>query len=95
MVNSPVLLHSDTSKPYIKYTDASKIGITAALFQKHSDESVTPVAYSRKLIAAEFNYSTTDKEALVVVYGFTKFHHFVHGSVTELHTNHQDLVSVL
>ncbi|OMJ24159.1 Retrovirus-related Pol polyprotein from transposon [Smittium culicis] len=96
MVNAPVLIHPDTSKPYIMYTDASKIEIAAALFQKQSDGSVRSVAYSsRKLIAAELNYSTTDKEALGVLYGFTKYHHFVHGSVTELHTDHQTLVSAL
>ncbi|OMJ12441.1 Enzymatic polyprotein [Smittium culicis] len=37
--------------------------------------------------------NTTDKEALPVLYGFTKFHHFVHGSITELHSDHQVLVS--
>ncbi|OMJ09593.1 Transposon Tf2-8 polyprotein [Smittium culicis] len=56
MISAPVLVHPDTTKPYIMHTDASKIGIGAALFQKQADDTIRPVAYSsRKLIAAELN----------------------------------------
>ncbi|OMJ12560.1 Transposon Tf2-6 polyprotein, partial [Smittium culicis] len=96
MTSAPVLAHPDTSKPYIMYTDASNVGIGASLHQKQPDGSVRPIAYaSRKLLPAERNYCASDKEALAVVYGFNKFHHYVHGSCTELHTDHRALITAL
>ncbi|OMJ28969.1 Transposon Tf2-6 polyprotein [Smittium culicis] len=96
MTSSPVLAHPDTSKAYIMYTDASNIGIGASLHQSQSDGTVRPIAYaSRKLLPAEANYCTSDKEALAVVYGFDKFHHYVHGTCTELHTDHRALITAL
>ncbi|OLY78426.1 Retrovirus-related Pol polyprotein from transposon 17.6 [Smittium mucronatum] len=78
------------------YTDASNIGIGASLHQTQTDGTVRPIAYaSRKLIAAEIDYCTSDKEALAVVYGFDKFHHYVHFSCTELHTDHRALITAL
>ncbi|OMJ22528.1 Retrovirus-related Pol polyprotein from transposon [Smittium culicis] len=68
----------------------------ASLHQLQSDNTIRPIAYaSRKLLAAEINYCTSDKEALAVVYGFEKFHHYVHGTCTELHTDHRALISAL
>ncbi|OMJ13462.1 Transposon Tf2-11 polyprotein [Smittium culicis] len=79
MTTAPVLAHPDTTRSYIMYTDASNIGIGASLHQLQSDNTIRPIAYtSRKLLAAEINYCTSDKEALAVVYGFDKFHHYVH-----------------
>ncbi|OMJ22529.1 Transposon Tf2-6 polyprotein, partial [Smittium culicis] len=96
MTSAPVLAHPDTSKPYIMYTDASNVGIGASLHQKQPDGSVRPIAYAiRKLLPAERNYCASDKEALAVVYGFNKFHHYVHGSCTELHTDHRALITAL
>ncbi|OMJ13635.1 Transposon Tf2-6 polyprotein [Smittium culicis] len=96
MTTAPVLAHPDTTRSYIMYTDASNIGIGASLHQLQPDKSIRPIAYaSRKLIAAERNYCTSDKEALAVVYGFDKFHHYVHGTCTELHTDHRALISAL
>ncbi|OMJ22103.1 Retrovirus-related Pol polyprotein from transposon [Smittium culicis] len=96
MISAPVLAHPDTSKPYIMYTDASNVGIGASLHQKQYDGTVRPIAYaSRKLLPAERNYCASDKEALAVVYGFDKFHHYVHGTCTELHTDHRALITAL
>ncbi|OLY82314.1 Retrovirus-related Pol polyprotein from transposon 17.6 [Smittium mucronatum] len=75
------------------YTDASNIEIGASLHQLQNGNTIRPIAYaSSKLIAAELNYCTSDKEVLAVVYGFEKFHHYVHGTCTELHTDHRALI---
>ncbi|OLY85147.1 Transposon Tf2-8 polyprotein [Smittium mucronatum] len=92
MISAPVLAHPETTKSYVMYTDASNIGIGASLHQTQTDGTVRPIAYaSRKPIAAEINYCTSEKEELAVVYGFDKFHHYVHVSCTELHTDHRAL----
>ncbi|OMJ26577.1 Retrovirus-related Pol polyprotein from transposon [Smittium culicis] len=96
MISAPALAHPDTTQSYIMYTDASNIGIGASLHQKQSDKTIRPIAYtSRKLLPAEVNYCASGKEALAVVYGFSKFHHYVHGSCTELHTEHRALITTL
>jgi RNase H-like domain found in reverse transcriptase len=67
LMNTPILRCADISLPYEVQTDASETGIGAVLQQK--DENGTrPVAYmSRKLNAAEENYTVYDRELLAVV----------------------------
>jgi RNase H-like domain found in reverse transcriptase len=66
-MNTPILRCADSSLPYEVQTDASETGIGAVLQQK--DENGTrPVAYmSRKLNAAEQNYTVHERELLAVV----------------------------
>ncbi|OMJ26127.1 Retrovirus-related Pol polyprotein from transposon [Smittium culicis] len=69
-----------------------KMAMTSEPVLAHPD---TSMPYIMKLFTAEVNYCVSDKEALVVVYGFNKFHHYVHGSCTELHTDHRALITAL
>ncbi|OMJ23262.1 Retrovirus-related Pol polyprotein from transposon opus [Smittium culicis] len=96
MISAPVLAHPDKTKSYTIYTDSSNIVVGASLHQAQIGGSARPIAYSsRKLLSAEANYCTPDKEALDMVYGFDKFHHYVHGSCTELYTDHRKLITAL
>ncbi|GFY06292.1 retrovirus-related Pol polyprotein from transposon 17.6 [Trichonephila clavipes] len=67
LTTPPVLKQADGTQPYIIRTDASNYALGAVLLQgKGSDEH--PIEYaSRLLTPAERNYSTTEREALVVV----------------------------
>ena len=78
----------DETKPLHIETDASGVGLGAALLQTrrntncHRDEALDnsilrPIAFSRKnLTGAEKSYSNTEREALGILYGPEKFHHY-------------------
>lgn len=86
LVHAPVLRLPDVSLPYeIEIiTDASDTGIGAVLLQNGQ-----PIAYeSRKLIPAEKNYSTTERELLAVVYAMQKWRCYVEGAEVTLVTDH-------
>ncbi|GFX67236.1 retrovirus-related Pol polyprotein from transposon 412 [Trichonephila clavipes] len=73
LTTPPVLKQTDGTQPYIIRTDASNYALGAVLLQgERSDEH--PIEYaSRLLTPAERNYSTTEREALVVVWALKKF----------------------
>ena len=73
MTSALCLTMADVDKPFFLYTDASKYALGAVLCQGTVDAPV-PVEYaSRLLLPAERNYSTTDREALAIVWALEKF----------------------
>ncbi|OLY82511.1 Transposon Tf2-9 polyprotein [Smittium mucronatum] len=81
MTSASIFSYPDTSKSYTMYTDASNVRIRASLHQKQSDNSVRPIEYaSKKLLSADRNYCASDKEASAMIYGFSKSHHYIHGT---------------
>lgn len=91
LTSAPVLRQADSSKPYIIKTDASDYALGAVLVQgEGADEH--PVEYaSRLLTKAEKNYSTTEREALAVVWAVSKFRGYIEGSSVVITTDHQAL----
>ncbi|KII64969.1 Transposon Tf2-8 polyprotein [Thelohanellus kitauei] len=76
-------------------SDASNVGIGAVLLQTNEEGVYKPVSYSsRTLSAAERNYSTTDKEALAIIFGVRKFHQYLCGRKFDLITDHKPLESI-
>ncbi|GFX44791.1 retrovirus-related Pol polyprotein from transposon 412 [Trichonephila clavipes] len=66
MFNNPANIET---KPFIIRTDASSYALGAVLLQGESPTDEQPVEYaSRLLSSAEKNYSTTEREALAVVW---------------------------
>ena len=84
----PVLQHFDPSKPICIEMDALRFAITGILSQlgdpipgRWSDTHWHPVAFwSRKMIPAECNYDTHDKELLAIVKTFKHWRHYLEGS---------------
>ena len=74
---APVLARWERDLPTRIVTDASKVGLGAALEQRHG-ELWRPVAFwSRKLKDAETRYSATDLEWLAVVQPVTRVWHWM------------------
>lgn len=88
---SPILRQADPHLPYILRTDASGYALGACLLQGEGPDE-RPVEYaSRLLTSAEVNYSTTEREALGVVWAVKKFRGYLEGAVTVVQTDHQPL----
>ncbi|KAI8436675.1 hypothetical protein MSG28_010163 [Choristoneura fumiferana] len=91
LTTSPILAQADHTKPYIIKTDASSYALGAVLVQGEGDKE-HPVEYaSRLLTKAERNYSTTEREALAVVWAVEKFRGYVEGGKITIMTDHQAL----
>ena len=74
--------------------DASPVGVSAVLLQIENGTE-RPIAFaSKKLSSAEKNYSQTDREALVMAFGVTKFKYFLLGRIFELRTDHKPLLGL-
>ena len=93
-LEAPVLMHFDPSKPIRVETDASDKALGAILCQQDKDGHWHPVAYnSRKLIPAERNYETHDKELLAIVHAFKVWRHYLQGARHDILvlTDHRNL----
>jgi hypothetical protein len=75
ILSAKTLTYFQPGEPLFCYTDASDFAIGGYLAQKR-DNILHPILFwSRKLIAAELNYSTHEKECLALV-AMIKKHHF-------------------
>ena len=91
LTSAPVIQLPDVEAPFILRTDASDCGLGAVLLQEKQGE-LHPVSYaSRKLLAAEVNYATVEKECLAVIWGVKKFEPYLYGRPFVLETDHQCL----
>ena len=88
----PILRLPDVSHPFVLQTNASHIGIGAALLQEDAALEKRPVAFaSRKLQPWESLYSTIERECLAIMWGVTKFQEYLYGAEFILKTDHQSL----
>ena len=91
VISSPsVLSYFDPSKTSTIQADASKHGLGACLFQQGK-----PIAYaSRSLTSSESNYAQIEKELLAIVFACEKFHQFIYGFPTKVHSDHKPLEAI-
>ena len=90
---APVVQPPDWSKEFHVFVDTSDIAIGSALMQLTEPKWYRPVYYaSRKLSQAERNYSTTEREALGMIYNVTKFRHYLLGRKFSFHVDHSALL---
>ena len=91
-----VLAFPDFSKPFILHTDASDVGVGAALVQEVDQEDGTkverPIAfYSKTLTKEGRNYCVTRRELLAVVLATQNFRPYLGGKRFTIKTDHSSL----
>lgn len=89
--SAPILVQADYNKPFVLRTDSSSYALGAVLLQGEGKDE-RPIEYaSRLLIPAERNYSTTEREALAVVWAVERFRGYIDGHEVIIGSDHQPL----
>ena len=91
LTSAPVLTCPNFDEPFILQTDASNVGVGAALIQGSLDEPRAIAYISQKLSPAEKNYSTMEKECLAIVWAIKKLRGYLEGYHFTVVTDHQAL----
>nr|GEZ84145.1 DNA-directed DNA polymerase [Tanacetum cinerariifolium] len=88
---APILIALNWDLPFELMCIASDFPIGAVLGQRHK-KHFKPIHYASKTMNdAETNYTTTEKEMLVVVYAFEKFRSYLIMNKSIVHTDHSAL----
>jgi hypothetical protein len=95
-LNVPILAHFERDRKTRAEVDASGGAIAGILSQfvpdQHGKGQWRPVDFfSRKLVAAEYNYDTHDQELLAIVKSLEHWRQYLEGVHFELLTDHQNL----
>jgi hypothetical protein len=92
LATAPILSSPDWTKDFHVTIDASGWCLGSILWQYDTKRRESPVYYaSRQMSPAERNYTTTEREALVLVYSCKKFRHYLLGYKVIFHTDHDSL----
>ena len=87
-----MLMYPNFSKPFYLHTDASDVSVGGMLSQENEHGERQPLMYfSKKLSKAQRNYSTTEKEAMSLVYGLRQCKQITLGYDTIVASDHQCL----
>ncbi|XP_032068760.1 uncharacterized protein K02A2.6-like [Thamnophis elegans] len=96
LVSNDVLVQYSEHLPLVLACDASPYGVGTVLCHQLPSGAEVPVAYfSRTLSASERNYAQIDKEALAIVAGVRRFHHYLYGRPFQIVTDHKPLLALL
>jgi hypothetical protein len=87
LTTSPVLAQPDPTKPFDVYYDAFGTGLGGVFMQGGQVISHS----SRQLRRHEEHYHTHGLELAVVVMALQTWHHYLHGNVVHIYTNHKRL----
>ena len=95
LVEAPILQSPNWDLPFEIMCDASDFAVGAVLGQR-IDKKPTAICYASKMLAdAQLNYTTTEKELLVVVFALEKFRPYILGSKIIVYTDHAALKYLL
>ncbi|KAA3461421.1 DNA/RNA polymerases superfamily protein [Gossypium australe] len=87
LAEPPVLVHPESDKEFIVFSDASLNGLGCVLMQEGK-----VVAYaSRQLKIHEKNYPPNDLELAAIVFTLKFWHHYLFGEKCHAYTNHKSL----
>ena len=92
LVSAPIIQPPDWSLPFEKMCDASDFAVGAVLGQT-KDKKHHAIAYTS--VGAQFNYATTEKELLAVVFDIDKFRSYLVGAKVIVYTDHAALKYLL
>ena len=88
----PILVFLDWLKEFDVHVDALSIVLGTILSQLGEGEFDHPIAFSsRKLSIVEKNYTTMEREGLVMVYCMQKYYLYLSGSHFKLYIDHSYL----
>ncbi|GJV63808.1 reverse transcriptase domain-containing protein [Tanacetum coccineum] len=91
LTEAPILIALDWDQPFELMCDVSDYAIGAVLGQR-IEKHFRPIHYASKIMTkAESNYTTTEKEKLVVVYAFEKFRSYLIMNKSIVYTDHSAL----
>ena len=89
---APILSSPDWTKDFHVTLDASGWCLGAILWQFVDSNRKSPVYYAcRQMSPTEKKYTTTEREALAVIYACKKFWHYLLGYQIVFHTDHDSL----
>ncbi|KAL3682263.1 hypothetical protein R1sor_000285 [Riccia sorocarpa] len=92
LIKAPILVAPDWSRPFHVYVDTSAFAIGVVLSQKDDKGHDHPIYFSgKKLSDAEKKYTTTEREALGMVFSVRKFRHYLLGYESIFHVDHYSL----
>nr|GEW34649.1 reverse transcriptase domain-containing protein [Tanacetum cinerariifolium] len=88
LTEAPILIALNWDLPFELMRDTSDFVIGTVLGQRH-EKHFKPIHYASKTMNdVESNYTTTEKEMLVVVYAFEKFRSYLIMNKSIVHTDH-------
>ena len=91
LISAPILAFPDFKETFHLYTDVSNEGVGVTLGQLQNGREVAIAYAGRDFNSAEKNYSTTEREALAVIFGINNFEPYLYGRKFVLHTDHHSL----
>ena len=87
--NAPIFIGVDWKLEFHVHTNAINIAVSAMLAQNPTGKTDQSIAYASRLLSeAEKNYTTTEKEALAMVYAVNKFRHYLLGNKFIFYVDH-------
>jgi hypothetical protein len=94
VANQLSLAHLDYSVPLVLQTDASTVGVGAALINRHADGDRVVGCCSHAFTETEHRWKTIEQEAFAVVFAVLYWYPVLYGHHFVIETDHRNLVYI-
>jgi hypothetical protein len=92
-IEAQILISLNWKVKFHVHTNASLLTIGVMLSQNIIGKNGQPIVYASRLInKTKQNYSTTNREALIIVFSLHKFKHYLLGNKFVFYVDHNALV---